>query len=49
MALKNGALEFSLFSSDGYYLIAKGSLKLGKSIQKAIDSFIPILCITNPY
>ena len=36
--LNNGALDFSLFYSDGLYLVAKGNLKLGKSILKAINS-----------
>ena len=36
--LNNGALDFSLFYSDGLHLVGKGNLKLGKSILKAIDS-----------
>ena len=36
--LNNGALNFSLFFSDGLHLVEKGNLKLGKSILKAIDS-----------
>ena len=36
--LNNGALDFSLFYSDGLHLVEKGNLKLGKSILKAIDS-----------
>ena len=36
--LNNGALDFSLFYSDGLHLIEKGNLKLGKSILKEIDS-----------
>ena len=36
--LNNGALDFSLFYSDGLHLAEKGNLKLGKSILKAIDS-----------
>ena len=36
--LNNGALNFSLFFSDGLNLVQKGNLKLGKSILKAIDS-----------
>ena len=38
MALYNGALNFSLFFSDGLHLVEKSNLKLGKSILKAIDS-----------
>ena len=36
--LKNGALDFSLFYSDGLHLLEEGNPKLGKSILKAIDS-----------
>ena len=36
--LNNGALNFSLFFSDGLHLVEKGNLKLGKSIVKATDS-----------
>ena len=36
--LNNGALNFSLFFSDGLHLVEKGNFKLGKSISKAIDS-----------
>ena len=36
--LNNGALDFSLFYSDGLHLVEEGNLKLGKSILKAIDS-----------
>ena len=36
--LNNGALDFSLFFSDGLHLVEKGNLKLGKSILKVIDS-----------
>ena len=36
--LNNGALDFSLFYSDGLHLVEKGNLKLGKSILKVIDS-----------
>ena len=31
-------MDFSLFYSDGLYIVEKGNLKLGKSIVKAIDS-----------
>ena len=43
--LNNGALDFSLFYSEGLYLVEKGNLKLGKSILKAIDSNSYV----NPY
>ena len=36
--LNNGALDFSLFYSDGLQIVEKGNLKLDKSILKAIDS-----------
>ena len=36
-----------LFYSDGLHLIEKGDLKLAKSIQKAIDIYIPIQSIAN--
>ena len=36
--LNNGALNFSIFFSDGLHSVEKGNLKLGKSILKAIDS-----------
>ena len=36
--MKNGALDFSLFYSDGLHFVEKGNLKLSKSILKAIDS-----------
>ena len=36
--LKNSALDFSLFYSDGLYLVEKCNLKLGKSILKVTDS-----------
>ena len=36
--MNDGALNFSLFFSDGLHLVGKGNLKLGKSILKAIDS-----------
>ena len=44
-ALNNGALDFSLFYSDGLHLVEKGNLKLGKSILKAINSNSNV----NPY
>ena len=31
-------MDFSLFYSDGLYIVEKGNLKLGRSIVKAIDS-----------
>ena len=36
--LNNGALNFSLFYSDGLHLVEKSNFKLGKSILNAIDS-----------
>ena len=43
--LNNGALNFSLFFSDGLHLVEKRNLKLGKSILKAIDCNSSV----NPY
>ena len=35
--MNNGALDFSLFYSDGLHFVEKGNLKLSKSILKDID------------
>ena len=47
--LNNGALNFSLFFSDGLHLVEKGNLKLGKSILKAIDCNSNANPYKNPY
>ena len=36
--LSNSAFDFLLFYLDGLHLVAKGNLRLGKSILKAADS-----------